>query len=578
MLLNHRYDIIRDLAEGSFGKTFLAEDTQMPTRQRCVIKQLKPVNDDRPGVVQLIQERFAREAAVLEAVGQGHSQIPRLLAYFHLGDETERQFYLVQEWVQGTPLSERVHTPWSEGKVYELLVSALGAIAHVHSQNIIHRDIKPDNIIIRESDNLPCLIDFGAVKELMNTVVSPAKSQASSVVIGTLGFMSPEQAVGRPVFSSDLYSLAMTAIYLLTARSPLEIPTDSRNGRLLWTPLAPAVSPRFAGILTRAIHPSAPTRFASASDMLAVLTEPQEQSQVQSVPVSASISPKDRPQHSPPSPSTKGAPAVVTTTENTTVTTPALSEPTIQSQSRPLKKEQLPKRRVAFSTLTSSLFSKQSPWLKVGGTTAGVLLLGLISIVGYRTLGSGPLFSKAELDTSSPGALSAGIASLEKKVEARPKNKTAQLQLIEGYIGSGGYETALAQIDDVVQIFSDDEVVQSQALYWKGVVEMYRGDYKEAANTITRVIEVDDTNVRAVNLLGRIYQETGQYDDALAQFQAATDLDSDFALAYLNQAAIDEIRGDAAGAEALLEKAHSMLDEGEEIGFYNYRANFYENV
>lgn len=256
MLLHHRYKIIRDLAEGSFGKTFLAEDTQMPTRRRCVIKQLKPINDDRPGVVQLIQERFAREAAVLEAVGRGHSQIPDLLAYF----ETNGQFYLVQEWIEGTPLSDLVEAPWPEENVRTLVASALDALAHIHAQNIIHRDLKPDNIILRQSDQLPCLIDFGAVKELMNTVVVPSESQASSVVIGTLGFMAPEQAVGRPVFSSDLYSLGMTAIYLLTARSPLEMPTDSMNGRLLWNQFAPNINPRLAGILTRAIHPYPPTR------------------------------------------------------------------------------------------------------------------------------------------------------------------------------------------------------------------------------------------------------------------------------------------------------------------------------
>ena len=107
MLLHHRYKILRDLAEGSFGKTLLAEDVQMPTRQRCVIKQLKPINDDRPEVVQLIQERFAREAAVLEAVGQGHSQIPDLLAYF----QANEQFYLEQEKVDCTPLSEQEQTP-----------------------------------------------------------------------------------------------------------------------------------------------------------------------------------------------------------------------------------------------------------------------------------------------------------------------------------------------------------------------------------------------------------------------------------------------------------------------------------
>ena len=95
-LLNHRYRIIKALAEGGFGKTFLVEDTQMPSRRQCVIKQLKPMND-RPEVFKIVKERFSREAAVLEAVSKGNHQVPDLYAYFEEGG----QFYLVQEWIEG---------------------------------------------------------------------------------------------------------------------------------------------------------------------------------------------------------------------------------------------------------------------------------------------------------------------------------------------------------------------------------------------------------------------------------------------------------------------------------------------
>ncbi|MEL7360373.1 MAG: hypothetical protein AAFN40_28075 [Cyanobacteria bacterium J06560_6] len=95
-----------------------------------------------------------------------------------------------------------VSEDWSEDRVRSLLQSALSALAHVHRQNIIHRDIKPENIILRSSDRLPCLIDFGAVKELMTTVINTAGATKSSLVIGTPGFMPPEQAAGRPTCSS----------------------------------------------------------------------------------------------------------------------------------------------------------------------------------------------------------------------------------------------------------------------------------------------------------------------------------------------------------------------------------------
>ncbi|MCT7972586.1 serine/threonine-protein kinase [Laspinema olomoucense] len=267
-LLNNRYRIIKELGSGGFGETFLSEDTQMPSERRCVVKQLKPVTAN-PQIFQLINERFAREAAILEALGEGNRQIPRLYAYF----EEQSQFYLVQEWIEGETLTNRVENQgkMSESSVREILISLLPVLEFVHSQRIVHRDIKPDNIMLRKSDGIPILIDFGAVKETMGTVMNSSGNGTSSIVIGTPGFMPSEQAAGRPVYSSDLYSLGLTAIYLLTEKWPQELAINHDTGEVIWRQYAPRISPSLATVLDKAIMSHSRDRFHSAREMLDAL-------------------------------------------------------------------------------------------------------------------------------------------------------------------------------------------------------------------------------------------------------------------------------------------------------------------
>ncbi|MDZ8184878.1 MAG: serine/threonine-protein kinase [Nostoc sp. ChiSLP02] len=267
-LLNNRYQVIRTLGSGGFGETFLAEDTQMPSHRRCVIKQLRPIQNN-PQIYQLVQERFQREAAILEDLGGTSNQIPSLYAYF----QSDGQFYLVQEWIEGDTLTAKVQQQGllSESAVREILINLLSVLEQVHNQRIIHRDIKPDNIILRHRDGKAVLIDFGAVRESMGTVVNSQGLPTSSIVIGTPGYMPSEQAVGRPVYSSDLYSLGMTAIYLLTGKQPQELETDSRTGEIIWHRDALNVSPTLAGVIDRAIAYHPRDRFATAREMLDAL-------------------------------------------------------------------------------------------------------------------------------------------------------------------------------------------------------------------------------------------------------------------------------------------------------------------
>jgi len=266
-LLDNRYRVTSVLGSGGFGETYLAEDTKMPSKRRCVIKQLKPVADN-PQMYELLQQRFHREAAVLETLGEENRYIPKLYANF-----TENGlFYLVQEWIDGLTLTEEIERngKWEEDAVRELLISILTTLIYVHDRGIIHRDIKPDNIILRAGE--PVLIDFGAVKETLNvSTIRKSSQQANSIVIGTPGFMASEQAAGRPFFASDLYSLALTAIFALTGQYPQQLGTDPQTGEVLWRSQVSGISDNLKAIFAKVLQFDPRDRYSSAKEMLEAL-------------------------------------------------------------------------------------------------------------------------------------------------------------------------------------------------------------------------------------------------------------------------------------------------------------------
>jgi serine/threonine protein kinase, bacterial len=267
-LLANRYRVIRILGEGGFGTTYLASDTQLPSQRQCVVKQLKPIKDN-PEIHQLVLERFQREAAILEALGDGSNQIPSLYANF----AEEDVFYLVEEWVEGDTLIQKLAKEGllSESAVHKILASLLQVLSYIHQQKMVHRDIKPDNIILRWRDGKPVLLDFGAVKETMKTTISSQGQSSRSIVVGTPGFMPVEQVAGRPVYSSDLYGLGMTAIYLLTGKMPQDLETNLETGQCIWQQWVPGLSAPFAAILDKAVQSQPKARFSTAQEMLEAL-------------------------------------------------------------------------------------------------------------------------------------------------------------------------------------------------------------------------------------------------------------------------------------------------------------------
>jgi len=264
-LVSNRYRVVRELGRGGFGATSLVEDTQLPSGRRCVLKELLLI-ESSPEIYNLVKQRFEREAVLLEELGNLTIQIPSLYAYF----AENNRFYLVQEYIEGDTIAGRVQSQgvMSDAAVREWLSGLLPVLSLIHDRNIIHRDIKPENIILSQRDHKPVLIDFGAVRETMGTVINSQGNTTQSIVIGTPGYMASEQAAGRAVYGSDLYSLGLTAIYALTGKIPQELPTDGRTGDIQWRSFAPTVSGGLAAVIDRAIAPHSRDRCETSGQML----------------------------------------------------------------------------------------------------------------------------------------------------------------------------------------------------------------------------------------------------------------------------------------------------------------------
>ncbi len=265
-LLDKRYRILQVLGSGAFGKTYLAADLRRPGYPQCVVKQLRLLRPN-PTATKNAHRLFQREAEMLQRLGT-HPQIPRLLAFF----EENEQFYLVKEFAPGHPLSRElvVGEPLPEQRVIAIVVEILEVLVFVHGNRVIHRDIKPANLIRRSADGRLVLIDFGSVKEILQT--DGESTAARTIAAGTPAYMPIEQFYGNPQFNSDIYAVGAIAIQALGGFSSEELQAlrgsqEPVSGRLNWRSTI-SVSTTFGTVLDKMVHPSYQQRYTSAEEAL----------------------------------------------------------------------------------------------------------------------------------------------------------------------------------------------------------------------------------------------------------------------------------------------------------------------
>ena len=281
LTLGDRYVIVRQIGQGGFGRTYLAEDINR-FRELCVLKEFSP-QVQTAYVLQKAEELFQREATVLYKLQ--HPQIPRFRELLRINLEDKAYLFLVQDYVEGETYNSLLNSRtqqglrFTEAEVRQLLQQILPVLEYIHSLGVIHRDISPDNLILRTFDQLPILIDFGGVKQVVATVASQyyqpgeAVSTPAPTLLGKIGFAPPEQMqTGMVSPHSDLYALAVTVLVLLTGKQPQEL-IDTRNLTWQWRREI-SLSPILGQVLDKMLSASPGDRYQSARQVLEALTPP----------------------------------------------------------------------------------------------------------------------------------------------------------------------------------------------------------------------------------------------------------------------------------------------------------------
>ncbi|OKH52457.1 serine/threonine protein kinase [Calothrix sp. HK-06] len=270
-VLYRRYQIVQSLGAGVFGQTYIAVDIDHPENPKRVVKQLK-VTNFHPSHLETLRLRFLTETETLKQLGH-HNQIPELIACF---EENER-FYLVQEFIEGHALTAELPTNnnfsyfWNENEVIKFLMDVLEILDFVHSNGVIHCDVKPENLIRRVSDGKLVLIDFGSIQPVdfgTDTVLPIYR-----IPVTSLGYIPPEQFIGQTQLSSDIYALGMIAIQALTGLTPLQLQVDPRSNEIIWRTQETEVSDYLAMVISRMIRYSHKNRFQTAASVYQALQQ-----------------------------------------------------------------------------------------------------------------------------------------------------------------------------------------------------------------------------------------------------------------------------------------------------------------
>lgn len=485
-LLNGRYQFIKILGTDGWEQTYLVGDTQVPGHPRCVVRRLQvPVR--HPRTLKFVLILLKKKAESLQKVGK-HDQVPQILAAF----EEENNFYLVEEFVPGRSLQEELQSgePLPEAKVVLLLWQVLEILEVVHGWGVIHRCIKPSNLIRRAADDKLVLTGFGIFREISAELArSPHPSVAPNPQVNGAVYKPAEQRQGQLHPNADLYAVGMIGIQALTGLPSEELvklqlspesnhPDHRMIESLSWRTYA-KVSPELANILDRMVHPDSEQRYPSATTVLDALRRMSE--------------------NHPLEPLTPPPPTV------------------------------LLRGKLALASVLRSR-TQAHRWLP--GAIALLLGLGLIGILVSRlpqTL-MARYWLQQGTDYEAQGSNRQAIERYTQAIQSRPSSDAYFNRGIAQY-QTGDLQAALADLTEAIQLDS----ARAEAYYQRGNVRFELGDRQGAVADYTEAIALDPRDPAAYVNRGNVRADLGDSQGAVNDYGEALQLNPNLTAAYLNR-------------------------------------------
>jgi tetratricopeptide (TPR) repeat protein len=537
-ILAERYQIIEFTASNAFGETYIASDTYRPGYPRCIIKRLQILHDS-PKTPQMLRLLMQKRIEIRRQLGESE-YVPKLLDFF----EEKQEFYQVEEYIAGHALSHELlpHQPMPEEQVTALLRNLLEILVFIHSQDVIHQNIQPDNIIRRDSDGKLFLINFWLIREMNAPGVTRPQRRSIDQPTYALLYKPVEQLQGNPVPASDIYAVGIIAIRAmtgLTGEEVYELQHGSKTGEIRWRQQA-QVSRKLADITDLMVYPDCKRRYQSATEALYAINQLNKTTEFRQPPTT-NPSPIAEPANHPP--------ASPLLNNSTPVDLPETSSTQlVVANSAQLGYSSVPPSLVLPPTSSESASPQPHPknwrWL-VGGLA--LLLLAGVAMALHRRLPQTVLAQNSiqqGLNLSEKQNHQEAIAAFSRAIQTNANNSEAFYQRGLVYQRLGKNQEAMADVTQVIQLDPN----HAKAHLLRGNLRFQLGDDQGALDDYNRAIYLDPKQAAAYLNRGSAHAAIGNEQAALLDYNQAIAIDPKLAAAYLNRCLTKSNLDDQSGA------------------------------